>query len=807
MRVLLPLVLIGLLLGISAAYFRSKSCNISDFSIENIIEHISYLSSETLEGRGLGTSGNELAIRYLVSELGEHGLSPIGEDGDYRQPFSVVSPIIDRFPTFLIRNTDGQILEEFEMYKDFRLLPSGKGKGLIYSGDLILVGSNIYTIDPEILNGKVVLIRSNTITDRNIDYALDQGCRGIFFSASEHWMAGGDRTSQEEKIIDASAKKGADLLIGTIGIDAYQRMEKIAGGKNLSSRNSPYAVIQGIELDVSIEFPVVETSNVLGYIPGQDTSKTLILSADIDGSGWGTEHRFFPGASNSAASIGILLEMARIFSAEQTKPSRNIVFAFWNSGHQSSAGMKRYLNNPLFPEDGTLLVHLDALGNDGLYDITSIAANDMAGNILGSKMARYAADSMHSATGTSQTGADVIVPFLRAGIPALSLSSFETRSDTYEDTSVNMTPEEIKAPSDILLNFIKRDIYRDVGIDYLSGRQIILFSFFAIWLLLAYLITAIFSVDPNGGIGNLRIDSIYYHPLSEFVRKGASVFLTISSVLFIIVFVVNLPRDGMILNLKGQLITNQSLYLSVKNTLRIITRVLSFGNEESLHRQELIQVLFPAFGRTLSLAATSMVLALLLGGISGVREAFGRRHLPGLASTGTLVAASMPDVAVAISGIWLYLAVARFFPELSNRLALRQFTIPMIVLAVLPGTYVSRICTISLRREMDREYVQLARAKGLNRAQILRYELMPVIVSTVIDTIPGLTAMMLTNLIVIEYMFAYKGIINYLLLFHTKGDAGAFVLGAVATGLIYTIFLAIGKTLSGLINPDRRLAR
>jgi hypothetical protein len=57
------------------------------FSRERLLEHVQYLASAELGGRGLGTPGLEKAADYIAARFEAVGLTPAGDDGGYRQVF------------------------------------------------------------------------------------------------------------------------------------------------------------------------------------------------------------------------------------------------------------------------------------------------------------------------------------------------------------------------------------------------------------------------------------------------------------------------------------------------------------------------------------------------------------------------------------------------------------------------------------------------------------------------------------------------------------------------------------------------
>src|SRR5664279_1025390 len=54
-------------------------------SAERIREHTRFLSSDLLEGRGVGARGGEIAAEYIATQLALAGAKPAGDNGTYYQ--------------------------------------------------------------------------------------------------------------------------------------------------------------------------------------------------------------------------------------------------------------------------------------------------------------------------------------------------------------------------------------------------------------------------------------------------------------------------------------------------------------------------------------------------------------------------------------------------------------------------------------------------------------------------------------------------------------------------------------------------
>src|SRR5262245_51535355 len=55
------------------------------FEAQRIRDHVKYLASDELEGRGMGQKGGELAAQYFAKQFAKYGLQPAGDGGTFFQ--------------------------------------------------------------------------------------------------------------------------------------------------------------------------------------------------------------------------------------------------------------------------------------------------------------------------------------------------------------------------------------------------------------------------------------------------------------------------------------------------------------------------------------------------------------------------------------------------------------------------------------------------------------------------------------------------------------------------------------------------
>ena len=58
---------------------------LNSISSENIKRHMQFLASDIFEGRGTGTTGGNLAAKYIALEYSKYNLKPIGNANTYYQ--------------------------------------------------------------------------------------------------------------------------------------------------------------------------------------------------------------------------------------------------------------------------------------------------------------------------------------------------------------------------------------------------------------------------------------------------------------------------------------------------------------------------------------------------------------------------------------------------------------------------------------------------------------------------------------------------------------------------------------------------
>jgi len=133
--------------------------------------------------------------------------------------------------------------------------------------------------------------------------------------------------------------------------------------------------LNGVTISISIAITrhEVVATNIVGILDGSDPQlkkEVIVIGAHYDHLGRGGEGSLAPregeihhGADDNASGVAGMLELARIFSSQQPRPRRTLVFMAFSGEEEGLLGSNYYVNHPLVPLAGTVaMVNMDMIG-------------------------------------------------------------------------------------------------------------------------------------------------------------------------------------------------------------------------------------------------------------------------------------------------------------------------------------------------------------------------------------------------------------------------------------------------------------
>src|SRR5271155_4734316 len=152
----------SLLLLVVAATFAQ----ISDFSGERVRAHVKFLSSDLLEGRGVGTRGEKLTTEYIATQFALIGAKPAGDQGTYFQRVPMVGVTTD--PSATLSAVAANKTVSFRWLDDFVGVSELQQPSDQFDAEAVFVGHGI--VAPEFhwddfkgvdVKGKVLVLFTN----------------------------------------------------------------------------------------------------------------------------------------------------------------------------------------------------------------------------------------------------------------------------------------------------------------------------------------------------------------------------------------------------------------------------------------------------------------------------------------------------------------------------------------------------------------------------------------------------------------------------------------------------------------------
>jgi Zn-dependent M28 family amino/carboxypeptidase len=390
----------------------------------DILAHTKELSSDKYEGRGPGTPGEELTVKYLTEQFQKLGLKPGNPDGTYVQKVPLAG-FTAQEPTASF--TEGSKTVNLEFKKDFiavsrRLVQETK----VENSELVFVGYGV--VAPEYgwddykgldVKGKtvVMLINDPAVPDSanpaNLDEKMFKGKAMTYYGrwtykyeiATEKGAAAaiiihetGPAGYPFEVVSGSWSRENFDIQkpdknIGRVGVESWITLDKAkelfaATGQDfdalkkaaVSKDFKPVPLTARANFDVKNTVREINSANVIAKLEGSDATlknEYVVYSAHWDHLGRDPKlqgDQIFNGALDNASGTAALLEIAEAFTKMTPAPKRSILFLAVTAEEKGLLGAKYYAQNPLYPLNKTLAnINMDGVNQWGkTKDITMV---------------------------------------------------------------------------------------------------------------------------------------------------------------------------------------------------------------------------------------------------------------------------------------------------------------------------------------------------------------------------------------------------------------------------------------------------
>ncbi len=362
-------------------------------SIESIRADVKYLASAELQGRGIGSRGEDLAIDHIAKQFEKAGLKPAGERGTFFQAVPLVT--VTTGPNATLAMVKAGTTTAFKLEDEFAGV-SYSQQTEDFDAEAIFLGHGITA--PEFgwddyqdtdVKGKVVVVFTNEppsddpnfFAGKALTYygrwtykyeeATRRGAKAVLIIHTNE--TAGYPYSVVKKLKGAQiqraegshalafagwlSSRAGDKLLASVGLTVDEALKK-------ADTRGFKAIPLGLRIKGHIPTTVqkIVTRNVIGLVEGSDPtlkSEAVIFTAHWDHLGvskssLGADNIFY-GALDNATGCAVLLEMARIWAKQEPRPKRSALFLATTAEESGLLGAVHYAAHPTIPLGKTAL--------------------------------------------------------------------------------------------------------------------------------------------------------------------------------------------------------------------------------------------------------------------------------------------------------------------------------------------------------------------------------------------------------------------------------------------------------------------
>ena len=394
------------------------------FESAPMLDHIKKLSSDEFEGRGPGTKGEELTVKYLEDAFKNIGLQPGNTDGSYIQKVPMVGITATNTAPLTVSSAAARRTFKWKdevvawtkhvadgaSIADSDIIFAGYGvtapefdwddfKGVDVKGKTIMVFVNdpqvpdpadSSKLDQKTFNGKAMTYYGRWT------YKFEEGARrgaaGVLIvhetgPAGYPFQVVQGNLNEKFDLVTPDKNMGRAAIEGWVTLDTAKAILKMGGQdfdalkkQSITREFKPVPLNLKASMAIRNTMRTLDSRNVLGKVEGSDPrlrDEYVIYTAHWDHLGVGAPvkgDRIYNGALDNASGVAQLLELARGFTQVEPKPKRSILFLMVTAEEQGLLGSQYYSVTPVYPLAKTVAnINVDGINQWGrTRDITVI---------------------------------------------------------------------------------------------------------------------------------------------------------------------------------------------------------------------------------------------------------------------------------------------------------------------------------------------------------------------------------------------------------------------------------------------------
>ncbi len=568
-----------------------------------------------------------------------------------------------------------------------------------------------------------------------------------------------------------------------------------------------FGIVKDISIHATIDYKQVTALNYIVTITGKDPLIASNWITHYDGGGLSANGTPYPAVADGGVSTALLLELSKIANLQNEPPIHDMNFVFLSGLSVSNQSAK------------IVASHLNSRYNHNAnWIVEGIGAKDSNANLLTyntyNDLDRMLTHQLYN--NLDRFPGPVLVNKGEGLYPSFQrYEAFKTKENAYLTLTPITTPEsgqilgslkddlsfvdskKIEAISQLFLGHMNLQLYKEHDYAFIKNQHL--------YILLLLLVLIQFSVRPGkmiaSGIAPKWLhrlnDHILYKIFSKFIQNGLPFLIS----LLVVNVILSIPSDVNMKTVGTSHVTNFSLYETLRQSyagMMMFIRSLTFSDMGTYTEIGMY------LKRSLILVFWGLLIAVSLGLLKGLLDAYFHKKSGSFSTFTSIVLYSIPDVLVAFVSMVAVVVLSKspltaswVDPEF-----LRIYFMPLLALTIIPIIYIARVVFVALEDEKEKDYVKFLRYKGFNTKQIYIQHFSRVGFVKILEVSKSVIMLIFSNLIVVEYLFNYPGIMFNLLSDTT--DATMVISMSLSIGLSFAMLYLISVLLLKIMQPGRK---
>jgi peptide/nickel transport system permease protein len=339
--------------------YRDQAMEVSG---ESALAYAEALTDDCLDGRALGTVGQEVAAEYIAMQFEQLGLQPAGKDGTYFQVRERDYELLTDIPVLAV-DDNGSTPKYRQDYTEFpgSVRNLGRAVGQVH----VVAAGELSQVD---WTGDLPALQDLEYSNEIVLVLSPEQMPHIRRIPQAGMLVVADETTDVYRRYTLSAQDPHFRIYGT-GRDRGQDVPTLLITESMADRllqgtgetvGSLRDQISELDRDQVLEFSTdtevavevlgeirerVSVKNVLAYWPGQAATgltklddRMIVLMAKYDTPAPPPEGDVPPGAVDNASGVGVMLEVIRAMKQSNYEPNRTILFVVYSGEGEEGGG-------------------------------------------------------------------------------------------------------------------------------------------------------------------------------------------------------------------------------------------------------------------------------------------------------------------------------------------------------------------------------------------------------------------------------------------------------------------------------------